>query len=156
MSLWANKLSREWRITVTIFGAILLLFMPFPTQMVPKWKLLVVDEQGQPLANVKVEQSWEHYSFIGVKGFDERRSDENGYVMFPQRLLWAGLISRIVSPILAEIGTLVHGSTGLSIDARVFDQKRYYSGGNNQIYWYENWHSGKPLPDKIIASPWEP
>lgn len=117
------------------FAALLLfiLFMPFPTELIPEWKMQFVDEQNDPLVNVRTEQSWESYTFMGVGGYDTKCTDTNGFVVYPQRLLWAGLVSRIVSPLAADLFTLAHGSTGTDAHIRVFD-KNYIS---DYQYWRE-------------------
>jgi hypothetical protein len=127
---------------------LVLVFIPFPSHMIPVWTIQVVDRQNQPLSNVNAEQSWKHYSYFMTEGFDAKRSDANRNVVFPSRRLWASAFSRVVSPALAEIGTLAHGSTGLSINARIYDEVYY---GEDLISWYSNWHHDKPLPNKIVA-----
>ena len=121
--------------------------------MVPEWHLTVQDESGNRLPGVQVEESWNNYSFWFAEGYDLRRSDENGEVVFQSRWLWSGAISRVISPALAEVGKLFHGSAGLSIHARVFDpEAKYYSNSDDMIFWYSDWDKGQPLPNTIIGT----
>jgi len=121
--------------------------------MVPEWHLTVFDNSGNRLSGIQVELSWKDYSFWFAEGYELCRSDENGEVVFQRKRLWAGAISRIVSPALTEVGTLFHGSSGVSIYARVFDpENKYYSGSDDMIFWYSDWDKGKPLPNTIIGT----
>jgi len=88
--------------TVLTIGFILALLAPFETTMIPRWKLQVVDVNGTPCSNMRVTQSWGHYRlfFGGNYASDDRDTDINGYVEFPQRTVQASLSRRIVMPVL--------------------------------------------------------
>ena len=121
--------------------------------MVPEWKLAVTDEYGNPLNGIQVEESWENYTYFGADGFDLRRSDSYGFVVFPARWLWAGVLSRVLSPPLAELGELAHGSSGLSISARVWDpDEKYFSAGGDSLYWYSERQQNESLPTSIVGT----
>jgi hypothetical protein len=131
---------------------IVLSFIPFNTEMVPEWKLQVLDNNGEILPGVQVEESWDNYSFF-FEGFEWRRADQNGYVVFPARHVWAGLLGRILLPAFAKFGELSHGSSGLSIGARVFDpEAKYYSTSDDMISWYSGWDKDRALPNTIIGT----
>jgi hypothetical protein len=142
--------SRRKQIVAAIIAALVLFLIPFPTELIPEWKLRVVDENNQPLANVKVVQSWKNYTF-GDHGFDNGYADENGFVVFPQKQLWASAFSRIVYPPLVALALLAHGSAGTDVSVQVFD-KNYFS---YNLYWRERetiyWHTRDKLPDLITA-----
>ncbi|MDQ3635073.1 MAG: hypothetical protein M3405_11285 [Acidobacteriota bacterium] len=121
---------KKWHIVLILS---FLLFMPFPTEMVPKWEMQVVDSENQPMANVRTEQSWQSYTFFFTRGYDSRCTDSKGKIVYPKRYLWAGIISRIVSPIWANVMTLAHGSTGTDANIQVFDN--HYISDN--YYWRE-------------------
>jgi hypothetical protein len=135
-----------------IFLTVLVLaFIPFPTELVPELSFAVVDEKNQPLPDINTEQSWRNYTFFGVGGDDEKCTGANGIVTFPRRFLWASAVSRVVFPVLAQIGTLVHGSTGTSSHVRVFD-RNYIS---DFYYWEEELFSfadqRKEFPTVAVA-----
>ena len=50
------------------YGLVLLLicgiglFIPFPTTVVPEWKVRVVNEVGEPIKSLGVRQHWQNYS----------------------------------------------------------------------------------------------
>lgn len=147
MTDFISKIKRR-HILLIIF---VLSFTPFPTELIPEWKMQIVDERNQPLPSVMTEQSWRNYTFFAVEGHDEKCTDSNGIVIYPKRFLWAGAFSRIVSPVLANVMTLAHGSTGTDASVRVFD--RYYI--SDFYYWREKEmlysHERSELPDKAIA-----
>jgi hypothetical protein len=117
-----------------IFLTILVIsFIPFPTELIPEMKLQIVDVKNQPLPNVNTEQNWKNYTFFGVEGAEERCSDAGGTVVYPRRVLWASAFSRIAFPVLAQLGTIIHGSTGTDSYVRVFD-RNYISDFQ---YWRE-------------------
>lgn len=136
------------------FLSVCLLFVPFDTELVPEWKLHVISENGESLSDVAIEQSWKQYSFPesrfpSADGYELKRSDANGYVTFSAKPLRASLASRVIFPILAFVGQLAHGSMGLTVHVRVFDQPRnYYSNSEDMIFW----NQGEPPPLTIIAS----
>lgn len=120
--------------------------------MVPEWKLQVLDENRNVLAGIQVEESWNNYSFF-FEGFEWRRSDQNGYVVFPARYVWAGVLGRLALPVFAKFSRVFDGSAGLSIGARVFDpEAKYYSNSDDMISWYSDWDKDKPLPNTIIGT----
>ncbi len=62
----------------------LVLIIPFPTEVVPEWRIRIVDEAGKPFAEKFVRQGWAHYSLEFCCGDTEDRwTDGNGYVVFP-------------------------------------------------------------------------
>jgi len=135
-----------------VFLTILVIsFIPFPTELVPEMKLQIVDVKNQPLPNVNTEQSWKNYTFFGVEGFEARCSDADGVVVYPRRLLWASAVSRVTFPVLAQLGTLIHGSTGTDSYVRVFD-RNYISDFQ---YWREEElffaYKRNALPNIVVA-----
>jgi hypothetical protein len=145
-----SEFNRRRIIIIASVVAVALLFVPFPTELIPEWKVRVVDEQNRPLRKVNVEQSWTNYTF-GDSGFDNKDTDENGFVVFPPRLVWTGAFSRIVYPPLAALMLLAHGSAGTDAYVRVFD-KNYFS---DYFFWREEEtiyrHKSGKLPDLIVV-----
>lgn len=141
----------QWKyIILTVF---LLALIPFPTELVPETKFRIVDAKNQPLTFVATEQEWKSYTFFNVGGFEERCTDSNGIVVYPRRMLWASAFSRVIFPILAQVGTIIHGSSGTISYFRVFDR--------NYISDYQNWredeffyaYRSNELPAIVIAEP---
>lgn len=143
-----NSKLKKWHIVLIV---LFLLFMPFPTEMIPEWKMLVVDNKNKPLSNVRTEQNWKNYTFFATQGYDSKCTNSKGKVVYPSRYLWAGTLSRIVSPLWANVMTLAHGGTGTSAHIVLADP--HYS--SDFIYWREREkiysREREPLPEKIVA-----
>ncbi len=121
---------------------VILLFCPFEKMVVPEWKLRIVDQTGQPLRGNLVRQSWRHWTLENQGHEEELRSDGDGYVDFPRRmirtnlLIWAGkFLIRLPN---------VHSSYGPSASI-------YYLGDYKQLSddpWYE---PGRELAGEIVV-----
>jgi hypothetical protein len=129
------------RFVVLIVFLLVASLIPFPTTVVPEWKIRLVDRTGKPVAGAKVRQSWLHYSLESRGHAEDRLTDENGYVVFPERKIWANAVYRVVSTLMAALSLLFHGSMG--IDAWVLVISPY---GNLRHYV-----PGKPLPEVIVV-----
>ena len=129
---------RKWHVAIAVLA---ILFVPIPTELVPEWTMRFRDGNGHPLSRVVTEQSWRSYTFFAVDGYAQSCTDVEGVVIFPKRYLWAGLLSRILSPLLAEAMTLAHGSTGTMAHVRIFDRRyisdNYYWGDQMDLYTHQ-------------------
>ncbi len=99
------------KILVSILFAALLI--PFPTISIPEWKIQVIDKNGNPLANVKVFQTWKHSPQLG-ESVETKSSDEHGYVIFPARRFFCPSLLRIplrVMEFLNRIAMIPHGAS---------------------------------------------
>jgi hypothetical protein len=124
---------------------IAVMILPFPITIVPAWKLKVIDENGNVCPNKEVTQTWAHYSiYIGSGNFqsEDRITNEEGFVEFPKRTVWAPLIWRIIGTIVAKALTMAHGSEGA--DSSV------YSRGIKDVAWI-SYKPDTPLADKIVV-----
>ena len=117
-------------------------FYPIESTVVPKWRLQVVDEQGRGCPGAQVNQGWKHYSLdLEAGDYGEYKStDADGYVEFPERTIRAGLIRRLVAPMIAHALVIAHGSTGIS--------GYVFASGMKEGPWL-NYTPGQALPDKI-------
>lgn len=139
----------KWKyIFLTVF---ILALIPFPTELVPESKFQIVDIKNQPLPNVATVQEWKSYTFFNVGGIEERCTNSEGVVIYPRRTHWASAFSRLTFPILAQIGTIIHGSAGTISYFQVFDR--------NYISEFQNWHEEeffyvyrrKEMPAVVVA-----
>jgi hypothetical protein len=121
---------------------IVLLLYPFESIVVPAWKLQIVDVQGNVCPNMRVTESWGHYSLYleGWLGSDDRFTDMNGYVEFPERKIRASSLRRVVMPVITHILIIVHGSVGAS--------GAVWATGIKDVAWL-SYKVGKPLPDRM-------
>lgn len=116
---------------------------PFPSVVVPLWRVQVLDTNDNVCVRQTVDQSWAHYSFSDVSESDYRKTDPNGFVEFPERTISKNLAQRIVYPIIAYALILAHGSAG--IHAYVYASEPVNAGVFGLQY-----DSMKALPNKLI------
>lgn len=136
-----------------LFIAVILSFIPFPTQAVPEWKIRIVDEQDQPIGNVRVLQYWDNYTFWGYNNRTENAvSNENGYATFAPKYIWVSPISRIIFPPIAFLSQLAHGSAGTHSNIRIVDDNYSTafssSWDDGEIIYF---HFPETLPDKLVT-----
>jgi hypothetical protein len=72
-----------------VAGAVLL--CPYRTRGIPEWQLQVLDSKGKPLAGVPVSEEWLDPIDEGNSTSDQRKTDPNGTVAFPKRVLHSRL-----------------------------------------------------------------
>lgn len=135
------SLASQRRILIFVF--ILVLLIPFPTTIVPEWKIRAVDENGNPAISATFRQNWDHYSY-DVHGVEFRKSDENGFVIFPKRTFTVPLIYRIVRSASAYLLLFMHGSVGRDSTINAFTDKC----SSDLI----KFNSNKSLPEIIVVS----
>jgi len=118
--------------------------VPIGSTVVPKWKLQVVDVNGIACSNMRVTQSWGHYSLYigGNDQTDDRFTDSHGNVEFPERTIRAGLARRLVVPVIAHMLVIAHGSVGPS--------GAVWASGIKDVAWL-SYTPGRPLPDKMLV-----
>lgn len=105
--------TRQLFIALLIVLGVISLY-PYKTTVVPAWKLRVVDAEGNPVKNMPVNYSWQNYSLESNGNEERTRTDENGYVSFPERTIRAALLQRMLGPVLNILQTGVHASFGSS------------------------------------------
>ena len=129
-------------IVAVICLVMLVMLAPIETSVVPQWSLQVVDVNGTACGNMPVTQSWGHYRLYvdGNDSSDNRFSDVNGFVHFPERRIRASLARRLIMPIVTRITTIMHG--GWDVDGAV------WATGIKDVAWL-SYKSGKSLPDKM-------
>ena len=93
---------------------VIVMLIPYPTTVVPEWRIRVVDEAGVPVAGEPVREIWQHYSYESESHEEELLTDENGYVTFRERRIWMPPLGRVVFTGWAALKTLAHGSMGES------------------------------------------
>jgi hypothetical protein len=135
-------MSRRYVLIACVLLALFLI--PFPTGVVPEWKLRVLDRDGNPISGERVRETWQHYSLEGDGHEDERLTDQNGYVVFPARKIWSPLLWRIVSTGSAAVSTLFHGGMGVHAWVMVIG---YSTTGGTRSY-----EPGQPLPSEIVLT----
>jgi hypothetical protein len=139
---WIAPTKKRYLIyAISILAAVVLVY-PFESTIVPAWRLQVVDVNGNICQNMRVTQSWGHYSLYleGWLGIDDRFTDVSGYVEFPERTTRANLPRRAVVPVIAHILVIAHGSVGAS--------GAVWASGIKDVAWL-SYRAGKPLPNEM-------
>lgn len=134
---------RSLAISVAVLVCIIGALFPFESEVVPAWRLRVVDENGRAVADQEAQQSWIDHA-LDTTGWHEqaRTTDANGYVAFPHRTVRASLLRRVAMPV---INLLTHGGVGAAASVRV-----YNSAGDAASVAYKQ---GATLPELIVLPP---
>jgi hypothetical protein len=129
-------------IVVVICFGVLGILVPIETSLIPQWNVQVVDVNGIACANMRVTQDWGHYRLYldGNSSSDQRLTDRNGYVHFPERTIRASLFRRIIMPIVTRMTTVMHG--GWEVDGAV------WASGIQDVAWL-SYKSGRLLPGRM-------
>ncbi|MDQ3664999.1 MAG: hypothetical protein M3410_00135 [Acidobacteriota bacterium] len=129
-------------IIVIICFVMLAMLAPIETTVIPPWRIQVVDVNGTSCPNMRVTESWGHYRLYldGNESSDDRFTDANGYVQFPERKIRASVSRRIMMPIVTRITTIMHG--GWRVSGAV------WASGIKEVAWL-SYHGANSLPDKM-------
>lgn len=134
-----------------ILAVILAVFLvPFRTVLVPRWRLQVVDENGKPYKDQRVDQFCSNYTLevdLCLTSDSTQYSDENGYVDFPERSFSMNLVSRILVSLKSYLMTLAHGSVGTRIRVNSID----YPAGSAKLEYDPE--TGPPSERWVIPRP---
>jgi len=125
------------RYTALLLLAVVML-IPYPTTVVPEWKIRVLDRYGAPVEGEPVREVWQHYSYESESHGEELPTDADGYVTFREREIWASPLRRVVFTCWAALWTLAHGSMGESAWVLVPGRSAYHP---EFVY-----KAGTPLP----------
>jgi len=71
------------------------LLFPFQIEVVSRWSLHIVDDNGAPLPNMNVTEHWRHYLLESADHKDLKRTDAGAIVDFPARTIRASFASRM-------------------------------------------------------------
>ena len=137
------------RLTIVIICLLFVLLFPLETRVIPQWRVQVVDVDGSACANMRVTQSWGHYRLYlgGDFSSEDRFTDVNGYVQFPERTTQANLLRRLIMPVFTRLATIMHGGWHAS--------GAVWASGIKDVAWL-SYKSGSPMPaqmrvDKCIS-----
>jgi hypothetical protein len=144
-----NSMSRSRAIIIVLIAV---LFVPFPTVVVPTWKIRIIDTSGHPCADQLVDTSWGHYT-INVLGSafnsESKQTGADGYVEFPTRTIWSPLIWRLIAPLIASMVYLMHGGSGIYATIDTDDK------ADTTRAWI-SWRPGEPRPSEIVVNACHP
>ena len=117
------------------------LLVPFPSSVVPAWRLRVVDPDGAPVPAIKVRQHWQNYSFEFQGHEFDTKSDADGWVAFPTRAVYASALPRLFVPVFNRVLGGVHASFGPTSMVQAW---------NNEYEGWVNYKGQGDVPDTLV------
>lgn len=117
---------------------ILVLLVPWKSEVAPTWKLRVIDQSGKPIPNLPVSQNWIDPNFHGWWLEEDFRTDENGFVSFPKRRAWRNVFLVLGSPVWNRL---------------LFGKQTYVAmafGWGNYSRGEVHYRSGKVIPTELV------
>jgi hypothetical protein len=121
------KHNLKFVVILLVASALVVVFLPWKTKVVPAVRIQVFDETGKPAARVRVEQEWVYTALDSYFQNAVTESDSDGYVAFPERTIR-------ISPARKTIGFMANmlplmcaygfGASG-SISAHGVDSQSY-------------------------------
>jgi hypothetical protein len=73
-------------------------FAPYKSTTSPEWVIQVVDEHGKPVSGLAVAEEWSYFGIDFNPMIESAKTDAQGRVTFPRRVIWASLASRLLNP----------------------------------------------------------
>jgi len=128
---------------------VVVLIYPYKTVIAPVWKIRVVDKNGKPVKGEFVQEAWKHYSLDldPSENSEGRWSDEDGYVIFPERTIRASLLRRALVPVLNGLRLQEHSSFGPRAYVTVW--------GSDNAPKSVSYRQNEPLPKEITLPVWD-
>jgi hypothetical protein len=106
------RLSNRTRIAVIAVCAVAFL-LPLRSVTVPPWRVQFVDEQGEALSGLRINQHWVDFFAWQAIGMDDvRTTDAAGVVAFPERVVRASIALRLWGPIRDAMDSLMSPASG--------------------------------------------
>src|SRR5437588_6235689 len=133
-------------VIIAVSGVAVAQKKPKGTLVVPAWRIQVVDEAGKPLRNVFVREVWQDYDVEDSDHEADGRTDQNGFVSFPERR--EPRVSKLIRTKnrlknLRELG--VHASYGVYAYIIAWGDIL----GCKRLEGDADYAPGKPLPTKL-------
>ena len=96
--------------------------VPRSRVLISQWTVRVIDEDSRPVGNVRVSESWKHYS-LDQHGGGDLYTDDSGRAVFPPKEMKAPLAYWFLRPVVTRIEYGVHASSGTFGTVHVSDHK---------------------------------
>jgi hypothetical protein len=135
-------LTRHYLITILLILLLFVAVFPYPVEEVPRWKILLIDENYLPGGGRMIVQTVDNGFFRHHTEY-KAETDKNGFVTFPERYIWAGVIHRF-----GKVGASLLGwDTATKVTIRT---ETGCERGSVE------WDTGKPAidvgpPDKLVC-----
>ncbi|SRR5258708_14442307 len=110
-----TKRTRKWILLPILFVLLIGALASFKTQreFVASCMVKVTGKEGHPVANIRVSEGWNAYSYDLSGGLDlQTNADGNAY--FPEQTSTHSLLIWYLSPLVTRLNYGVHASSGSS------------------------------------------
>jgi len=93
-----SKRRKSWiRFVLVVFAICFIFFVPYKSTVSPQWNIQVVDESGNPVPGLLVTEEWSYFGIDLAPSLDNGKTDAQGRITFPVRVIWAPLVSRLLN-----------------------------------------------------------
>jgi hypothetical protein len=118
----------------------------------PEWEVTVVDEQGRPVEDITVRETWQNYSVEATGHEMDRQTDASGHATFPAHKTEHSPLSQVAGTLSALIHFNVHASYGPH--ASVFAFGKHLEGTATRGEYVTDW-TGYPssMRSQIVVRP---
>lgn len=103
----------------------LILFFPTKKEILPSWRVQIVDPTGKPATNTLVRQIWRDTSIEFSSNQEDKYTDATGEVLFPKRTARVCLLQRAIVPVYS---ILSHESFYLGPNGLIYTQREDCEG----------------------------
>src|ERR1700732_4474749 len=83
----------KFRVPILLLVFLFAVFYPFEIRIAPDWVARVIDENGKPVAEAYVEETWQEYSLEAVGHYDHKTTGSDGIVHFEAHTMRASFAS---------------------------------------------------------------
>lgn len=135
---------KSWAAVLIMTSVVTLVLYPRKAPVAPAIRLQVLGVDGNPAKDVLVKQEWVYVSLIPSEGKEYARTDEGGYVSFPERHAGESLLSRALLPFTSLLAHSGHGPMGV-ISAY---------GDDPHVWTTENHSVTHPGPPQLRLKAW--
>jgi hypothetical protein len=113
-----KDLIRKLWVPISLAALLFALYYPSETRIAPEWEVRVIDENGNPVAQALVGETWQEYSIEQVSHEDQKTTPFDGIVHFESRTIRASFASRISGCFKNFRSLGVHASCGAFASVR--------------------------------------
>lgn len=142
------RLKRKHILTLGLVLLAVLLLYPWENTVAPALRLRIFDEAGNPAGGVVVKQEWEYLAVCSEEKSEYSRTDENGYVEFPQRSERVSMLRKGLS-LLRELTNIMHGY-GMGPRATVWAH-----GEDLHVWTFVSCGVNSPAPQELRLKRWD-
>lgn len=136
------RLQRKHIFTLSLTFVAVLMLYPWAEAVAPALRLRVFDEAGNPAVGIVVKQEWVYLAVGSELHSEHSRTDENGYVEFPQRIERISMLQKGLSH-LRELTNIMHGY-GMGPNAEV------WAYGEDPLVWtFVSCGVRNPVPQEL-------